>query len=302
MATNASPEYGHAEKQFAAAKTDDEKMAALEEMMRFMPQHKGAESLRANLRLRYKKLREKIEEKKKRKSGGRQGIKKEALQAALIGLTNSGKSSILSNLTNAHPAISEKEFTTSYPAVGTFFHQGLQIQLVDMPAVNHENFDSSLANTTDLLIIVITHPKQIPEITPLLQKASQNRLFVLNKIDLLSEQEKRKLQAYLQSKKYPFVLYSSFTRENELELKDKTISMFNICRIYTRSPGQRNIDNRPILMPPDSSIADVAKKIRIPLENIRQARISGPSSKFPNQVVGLSHVLKDRDILEFLTR
>ena len=40
---------------------------AQKEMMSFMPQHKGAEKLRADLRLRYKKLKEKLEVQKKKK-------------------------------------------------------------------------------------------------------------------------------------------------------------------------------------------------------------------------------------------
>ena len=300
MTTNVSFEYSQAQKEFLLAITDEEKLIALQKMISYMPAHKGGESLRADLKLRLKKLKEKMIEKKKR-GKGKKGIAKEDLQASLIGLTNSGKSSILANLTNAKPKISSSLYTTLSPLVGTMFYQGLYIQLVDLPAINHESFDQSIANTTDLLLVVITNPKEIEKILPFLENSTKNRLIILNKSDLLSADEKRKFQAFLQSKKYNFIIYSALTRENEPALKEKIISGFKICRVYTKSPNQKQVDDRPVLLPPNSTIADLAKKIRIPPSSIKQARVSGPSSKFPNQAVGLSHVLKDKDIVEFKT-
>ena len=47
-------------------------------------------------------------------------------------------------------------------------------------------------------------------------------------------------------------------------------------------------------------LKDVAEKIFHGLsDNIRESRVTGPSSKFPNQKVGLNHILKDKDIIEF---
>ncbi|MCX6748085.1 MAG: 50S ribosome-binding GTPase [Candidatus Pacearchaeota archaeon] len=300
MTTNVSFEYSQAEKEFHLAITDEQKLLALQKMISYMPHHKGGESLRADLKLRLKKLKEKLVEKKKR-GKGKKGISKEDLQATLIGLTNSGKSSILANLTNAKPKISSSLYTTLLPLVGTMFHQGLYIQIVDLPAINHESFDQSIANTTDLLLILITNPKELEKIWPFLENSTKNRLIILNKSDLLSAEEKRKFQAYLQSKKYNFIIYSALTRENESALKEKIISGFKICRVYTKSPGQKQVDDKPVLLPPDSTISDLARKIRIPPSSIKQARVSGPSSKFPNQAVGLNHVLKDKDIVEFKT-
>jgi len=285
--TNQSPEFLSAQKKYMLCTNDRERVLALEEMISYAPKHKAGESMRANLRTRLKKLIEK-QEKHSKKGRGKQGIQKEDLQAILIGLTNSGKSSILANLTNAKPKISSSLYTTLLPLVGTMFYQGLYIQIVDLPAINHESFDQSLANTTDLLLIVITNPRELEEIEKFLKHATDNRLIILNKSDQLSAEEKRKFQAHLQSKKYNFVIYSSLTQENEPILKEKLISCFNILRVYTKSPGQKQVDDRPVLLPPESTIEDLAKKIRIPSSSIKQS-------------VGLNHVLKDKDIVEFKT-
>ena len=80
MPINANYEYANAEEKYLQAQTDEERILALEEMLRVMPKHKGSENLKANLSTRYRKLKEKIEKDKKSKKGkGKQGIKKEKL-------------------------------------------------------------------------------------------------------------------------------------------------------------------------------------------------------------------------------
>src|SRR3989304_10596401 len=111
--TNQSPQYQKAQANFLAAQPNDEKLRWLDEMIRECPKHKSAESMLANLKTRRKKLLEKIESQKKSgRGGGKQGIKKEELQAVLVGFTNSGKSSLLSTLTNSMPEISQFPYTT----------------------------------------------------------------------------------------------------------------------------------------------------------------------------------------------
>jgi len=299
--TNAHPEYLAAEKKYHLAQTDEERLEAMKEMMSYMPQHKAGERLRADLRLRYKKLKEKLEvQKKKKKSFSKAGIKKEGIQVCLAGLTNSGKSSLLSLLTNASPLISDIQFTTQQPIIGILYHQGIKFQIVDMPAVNHETFDSGVSNVTDILLIMITDIKQIETIMPYLQKSTGRKIIVFNKIDLLNEQEKRKVQATLQSKKYNFCLISCNTLEGFDELKKKLIENSGIIRIFTKQPGKEK-DEDPVIMKPGSSVEDLAKKIFHSSIKIKETRVTGPSSKFPNQTVGLKHILKDLDVVEFHT-
>lgn len=300
--TNQSPEYLAAQKRYFLAVTDEQKLEALEEMMSYMPKHKAGESMRANLRDRYKRLKENIEKKKKqKKSSSKSGIRKDEMQAVLIGLTQSGKSSLLAALTNAQPAISSYPYTTKQPGLGTLNYDGVKIQIVDMPAINFESFDSGIANTADTLIIVIENPRQLVEIFPFIAKAYGEKLIVMNKIDLLSENEKRKFQAFLQSKKYNFQLFSCKTKENLQELEEKIWVSFGKIRVYTKEPG-RKTDNQPVILEKKSTVKDIAEKILHGLsKRVKETRVWGPSSKFAGQKVGLEHELKDRDIVEFRT-
>jgi ribosome-interacting GTPase 1 len=303
MPANVSYEYTNAEKKYYAAKNDEEKLAALEEMISTMPSHKGAENLRADLRSRYKKLKEKIEAQKKHGKGkGKPGIKKAELQAVLIGLTNSGKSSLLDILTNCNPKISPIQFTTKEPNLGTLDYDSVKIQIIDEPAIESEYFDQGIANDADTLLMLITSPEEIKEIDPFLVKTKGERIIVLNKIDLLNDNEKRKIKARLQSKKYNFVAVSTKTQEGIKELKDKLFKSFHVIRIYMKEP-KKSPSEIPMILEEGSSVRDVAEKIKHGLSNqVVETRITGPSSKFPNQIVGLNHKVKDKDIIEFKIR
>ena len=301
MPINASFEYQRAESKFLAAKTDEEKLEALEEMEKTSPSHKGAESLRANIRTRIKKLKEKIESRRKQKQvKSKEGIKKEGIQIVLVGLTNSGKSPLLDKVTNARPLISDFLFTTKHPLLGSLYYEGIKFQIIDMPAVNFESFDQGIANSADILLILITNIQDLKEILPILNKATGKKVVVFNKSDLLTEQEKRKISSFLQSKKYDFLLISAKTGENLNLLKEKLIANSSVIRIYTKQPGKK-ADEDPVTLPVNTTLEKLARKIFPNKVKIKEIRITGPSSKFPNQIVGLKHVLKDKDIVEFHT-
>jgi len=305
--TNQSPEYKKAQGKFLAAQTDEERLEALEEMIKECPKHKSSENMLANLKTRYKRLKEKIEKgKKKTKKADKQTIKKQDLQVVIIGMTNTGKSSLLSLLTNAHPEISPGNyvaFTTKFPIQGILKYQGVNIQLIENPSFESEYYDKGLTNSADVLLILITDLNQIPEIESDLQKSKAKRLIVFNKSDNLPESEQRKIQERLKSKKYNSILISTKTKQNLEELKEKIFQNFDKIRVYTKEPGKPKSD-KPVILEKNSTVRDVAEKILHirNMDNIKETKIWGPSSKFPGQIVGLNHELKDLDVVEFKTK
>lgn len=305
MPINANYEYANAEEKYLQAQTDEERILALEEMLRTMPKHKGSENLKANLSTRYRKLKEKVEkDKKSKKSRGKQGIKKEDLQAVLIGLTNSGKSSILKSVTNAQPRIASYGFTTTEPEIGTLNYANCNIQIIDLPPIASENFDKGIVNNADVLLIIV---EKIHEIQTVLEQTKQNKhakkIIVFNKIDLYDENLKRKIRETLKSKKYNFCIVSAATNEGLNDLKEKIFKSFDIIRVYTKHPGKKEeLDNIPVILHPNSTLEDVAEKILHGYsKKVKYAKITGPSCNFPNQKVGLRHIVKDKDIAEFVT-
>ncbi len=303
MPVNASYEYTNAEKVYGEAKTLEEKIAALEEMIKVMPGHKSAENLRANLRNRLVRFKEQLEKSKKNKRGsGKPGIKKEGPQAVLIGPTNTGKSSIMRLLTNTNPLIADYPFVTKYPLVGTLNYEGIRIQIIDLPAMNSEYSDFGLVNSADTLLLVINTLEDLAAVEPLLAKAIGKRIIVINKTDLLNQEEKRKMLAKLQTKKVNFILISAKSQDNLEGLKKKILESFNLIRIYTQEPNKPPTAE-PFIAKPGTTVEQMAEKIKKGLsKQIKETKIWGPSSKFPGQKVGFSHVLRDKDIIEFHTR
>ena len=305
MPTNPGYEFTIAEKHYDEAQTDSERLIALEEMIRTMPGHKSAEALRANLKTRYKKLKEEIANKKKKGKGGKSSfaIKKAPMQAVLVGLTNSGKSSILKVLTNADPRIASYGFTTQIPEPGILNYENCQIQIIDLPAIGSDSFETGIINTADTALLIIEKLHEISEVEKILEKFKGKKIIVFNKIDLYDENTKRKINETLKSKRYNFVTISCKTGENLDQLKEKIFKSFDKIRIYTKQPQQQEPDNDPMIMSPESTVEDIAKNIfRGKLQIIKRMRIWGPSSKFGGQEVGIKHVLKDKDILEFSTK
>ena len=298
------PEYTKAEKDYDIAQTIEEKIEALQKMISHAPSHKGAENLRAQLRTRLKKFREQLIKAKKSGKGGQAGIRKEDLQILLIGFTNSGKSSILTKLTNANPKTSETEFTTTEPTIGMMNYEGINMQLIENPSLNSENYNKGLTNSADTILIIINNLEDIKKIEPFLEKATKKRIIVFNKIDNFSEQQKRKISANLKSKyKYDFELLSTKTKEGFEELKNKIFQSFDKIRVYTKEPNKKEKSPKPIIMKPESTVKDVAEKILKGFsQKIKQCKIWGPSSKFSGQIVGLKHKLKDLDVVEFKTK
>jgi ribosome-interacting GTPase 1 len=298
MAINVNdPEYLKAEKEFHEADNIEDQLFALEKMISHAPAHKGAENLRQQLTTRRKKLEEQIERKKKVGKTTKVGIKKEDMQAVIIGKTLSGKSSLINNLANTRIKTGHTRFNTQKPEIAMMNYKTTQIQLIENPAIGSQYYDRGLPHTADTIIIVVDKIEDIEELINETNKHPGKKIIVVTKIDLLDENQKRKINATLQSKKYNFVLVSNYTLEGIEELKEKIFSSFDVLRIYTKEPGKEK-SNKPMIMKPGAIVKDVAEKILKGFsQKIKETRIYGPSA-----TIGLKHKLKDLDVVEFKTK
>ncbi|MBN1445071.1 MAG: 50S ribosome-binding GTPase [Candidatus Omnitrophica bacterium] len=138
MPVNLPPQYHQKEAELKTAKTLEEKISVLEELLAIMPKHKSSEKLQALLKTKiakYKKLIEKGPHVAKRTAVP--AVKREgAGQVALCGPANSGKSTILSVITKAKPDIADYPFTTKMPVPGMLRYCDINIQLVDTPPLS----------------------------------------------------------------------------------------------------------------------------------------------------------------------
>ncbi len=164
MPINASPEFEIAMEKYSSARTTKEKLLALREAIKYMPKHKGAENLRAQLYRRLAELKRELEKEKERKSGGG-GIRiipKEGFQAVLFGFPNSGKTYVLSKLTNAPVTPTDYPLATTEPTPGMMVAGGGKVQLVEIPSYFEGYGDSKMGRiglatirSTDAVILVV---------------------------------------------------------------------------------------------------------------------------------------------------
>ncbi|MFZ3077482.1 MAG: TGS domain-containing protein [Candidatus Aenigmatarchaeota archaeon] len=265
MPVNATAEFYKAESHFLAAKTRDEKITALEEMIRAAPKHKGAEAMLSQLKQRLAKLKSQSESKSARKSVN---IPKEAdAQICVLGLTQSGKSALLRKLTNAKPKISEQPYTTVKPEIGVADYFGVKLQMIEIPSSFRREF-MSIAQNCDAVVIMARNEND--------REAMKN---------IIEQFRIRKPSCFV-----------SFDDGAE-ETKKKIWGILRLVKVYTKEPGKKP-EKKPMVLKAGSTVGDAVADIHKDfLKFFRFARVWG-STKFPGEKVGLEHKLKDDDVME----
>ncbi len=277
MPINAGYEYTEAQKKLATAKTNDEKIKAWEGILSASPHHKGCEKLRLEIKQKISKLREKeTKEKAKKGSAGKVFIKREGVaQVTILGVTNTGKSTLLNKLTNAKVKVAEYEYTTKIPESGIMDYKGIKIQIIEMPAII-ENFKDTERGPTYLGII-----KDSKAII-LLYKTEKDKNLVLKEL-------------YKNNIDPPIIYYNN---EDIEELKELIWKQLNLVYVYTKQPGKKH-DYPPIALKKGSKIKDLAIYVHKDfLKNFKYARVWGTSVRFPGASAGLDHKFEDGDIIE----
>ncbi len=182
MPTNIPPEAQAKWEEYSKAKTPEEKLQKLKEFYALIPKHKGTEKMEKFIKRRMAELREEIERRRASKKSRGPSLmveKRGAAQMVLIGFTNSGRSTILSTLTNARVEISPNPFTTIKPVEGMMEFKGAQIQIVEAPPIIPQaqggptNLSVALAGNADILGIVVSSTDdpiiQLDELVSLLE-------------------------------------------------------------------------------------------------------------------------------------
>jgi ribosome-interacting GTPase 1 len=325
MPANLTPQYLEAEARFKQAKAIPEKIKALEVMMAIIPKHKGTERLRGQLKSRMAKLKEELQ---KRPAVGKAeqayNIKREgAAQVVLLGLPNSGKSSLFSQITNASSEVADYPFTTQKPIPGMMKFENLQIQLVDVPPLQLDRiepgFPNLIRNADALLLLVDLTEDPIFHMEILLEVLSGMRIMVVGK-GLISSLEtgwislravlvgnkcdvKNAMEAYQKFEKqfrdtFPVLPVSAKERMNFEELKKEIYQILGILRVYTKIPGKEPDLTEPVILKKGSTVGDVALSIHKDfVAKLRYAKIWG-SGKFDGQMVKRDYLVNEGDVIE----
>ncbi len=290
MPINAGIEFTKANEEYFKASTPEERLKALKLMLTTAPSHKGAEKLRNQLKQRYAALRKEIEKAKKQGKKKSLAIKKEgAATIVFIGVLDSGKTKLFSQLSNA-----KYETENNYEIKMRMIpFQNVWLQGIDLPAF-YKTFSSSssagqvlgLIRTADVIILVVNDEEQLKFIQSILESANikigQKRAQTFEKTEI------------------PAVVVSAEFFD-PTQLKGEIWAKTGKIRIQTKTAGK--IAEKPVVLKQGATVKELAGTIHKDfLRKFKHAKIWGKSAKFPGQAVGFEHKLLDKDIVEIFTK
>ncbi|MHC4773247.1 MAG: GTPase, partial [Planctomycetota bacterium] len=303
------------------ASTDEDKLAALEEMLREIPKHKGTEHLQADLKKRRSKLKAAIEGGGK-KGGGTKHVdifhvpKSGGGQVALVGMPNAGKSAILAALTHAHVHVADYPFTTDKPAPGMAKFEDVQIQLVDAPPITADFAPPGLVNTyrsADILAIVIDQMEvctayldshtlilddSIADEDELGNRLARKTFVIATKADIAPEGTLETLKE-LTERDFEYIEISAETGQGLDVLMQRVFEMLDVVRVYAKKPHKPADMTDPFTLKRGSDVHDLATLIHRELaDKLKSARAWNSPNIHDGQNIPREHILSDKEIIE----
>jgi ribosome-interacting GTPase 1 len=170
LPTNVTPEFD--KQRIIYEETEDlaQRIVELEKLLSLAPRHKGAERMVGDYRKKLATLKAQLEKRKEQDrvrrsgSGAEEGVvrKEGAGQICLVGVTNSGKSSIINAVTNAELDVGDYPHTTPIPTPAMLTLEDINIQLVELPGIFEGSHETGIgrqalavARNTDCIALVI---------------------------------------------------------------------------------------------------------------------------------------------------
>jgi len=323
MPANLTPDYLEAERRFKSAKTSEDKIAAIEEMMATIPRHKGTEKMQADLKRRLSKLRAEQARRPPSRIGIIHRVEKEgAGQVAMVGPPNSGKSLLVRRLTHAMPEVADYPFTTRVPLPGMMRFEDVQVQLVDLPPV-HPDFPESwlyqIIRNADaaLLVVDLSDPDLLEDLETTLGQVANAKmqldraelpntpgwlrkrtLLVANKIDASGAPEDLEILRELYGARFALTRVSAETGEGLEPFRQAVFELLEVIRVYTKAPGKKLERTAPYVLKRGSHLIDLAAHVHHDfLAQLKYARL-WRDGRFDGQMVNRDHVLEDKDVVE----
>lgn len=330
MPANLPPQYSKVEEEYRKATAPQVRLEKARELFRLLPKHKGTEKLQAGWKRTISQLLDELEAPK---AGGKKGgvshkVPHEgAGQVVLVGPPNSGKSSLLAALTNAHPEIAPYPFTTRAPVPGIMKHLGVRVQLVDLPAITADVMepwlpgivrgadsallvadlgDDDLVENAGAVIDALARAR-VELVAGLPEDQDDERiqhiptLIVASKSDCEDADLRLELLRDWIGDRYPVLSASPRSGANLDSVRAKTYDSLGVIRIFTKLPGKPTDRDDPFTLPQGGTVLDLARLIHRDLEHtLKSARVWG-SGVFDGQTVKRDHVLQDEDVVELHT-
>ena len=315
MPANLPPTYYKLKHQHEAAKTDEERLSLLEEMLRIIPKHKGSEKVVSDIRRRIARHKKGPPEK-----GGKGSSKRShsehiprqgAGQVVLFGPPNGGKSQMLANFTNAKPEVSPTPYTTTLPTVGMLRYENIQFQLIDTPSIMLDFISPTVLTLTrnaDLVLPIVSLASDnllddLDMVVTFLEEADRDtpengHLIVANQLDAAGAEERLEILKEFYDETFQIYPTSAETGAGKDTLSQAIYTELDILRVYPKAPGKSVERDDPIVLPNGSTVLDAAVGLHKDFSEFKFARIWGPEWH-NGQSVSRNDVVYDGDVVEF---
>ena len=321
MPTNVTPEYKKAEEAYREAKTLDEKIERLQDMISLLPKHKGTDHLYADLKRRLAKLKRELES-----SGGRRGggqaldfTREGAAQVILVGPPNSGKSSIVHSVTNAHTEAGDYPFTTHKPVPGMALYLDIQIQLVDTPPVTadfmHMHMLGLVRSADGVLIVIDLSSDNILDDLEMVLHAFRERhvefvrhgnirnrdevlcRIIANKADTEDADERLALVKDMVGERLDILPLSCHDMQSVAAIPEMLFRWFGIVRVYSKIPGKKADMDHPFTVFRGGTVEEICALVHKDfVQNLKFARLWRRNDT--PITVSRHELVEDGDVLE----
>jgi hypothetical protein len=327
MPANLPPQYSKAEEEFRKAATPAERLEKLREMFRLLPKHKGTEKLQSDLKTKISRAKDDLEGAKSgaKKAGVSHRVPKDgAGQVVLVGAPNSGKSALISALTNARPEVAPYPYTTRAPYPGMMHWEDIRVQLVDLPPIDDDFMepwvptivrcadaalliaDLSSDDVTDSVEMVLNRLSKVStELVGDLPSDMEDEtiqhvktIMIANKSDSDGSMERLEILREWYGNRFPIMAVSANDGFGLDDLRKVSYDCLGVMRVYTKVPGKLADRANPFTLPLGSMVIELAREVHRDFEQtLKFAKVWG-SSAFDGQTVKRDHELHDGDLVE----
>jgi small GTP-binding protein len=233
-----------------------------------------------------------------------------AAQIALVGPPNVGKSSLLQALSEIQIKTGDYPFTTLRPVPALTRIGGVLVQLVEIPGLIAGAADDrgggrallGVLRSADAIIYCCRadgDPTELEVVRAEVAAAGivKPGFVAATRADEAGSGSLARLAAAFPDLE---IVAVSILDEDSLEaFRTATWALTGLIRVRLRKDG--SIDNEPLALHPEATVADVADWVHHDLgASFSGARVWGPSARFEGQRVGREHQIVDGDVVEIL--
>jgi hypothetical protein len=328
MPANLTPDFLAAEARYKSAKSVEEKLECLEEMLATVPKHKGTEKIQADIKAKLAKLRRAPRKKGASRRTDPTHVPREgAAQVVVLGAANAGKSRLVDALTKAEPRVADYPYTTMVPQPAMMPFEDIMIQLVDLPALEKDSpvpWVGQVARYADgaLILLDMGAPDPVVQLREMIAALADRKVQVVDRRgrDEVGDEEDSpivKLPALVFANRIdvpdgPGVLslvreelgpewdirpVSAATGEGLETVGPALYDLLDLVRVYSKERGKKP-ESAPFVLRRGDTVLDLAGQIHKDfVEGFQFARVWGGSG-FDGQRISRDYVLEEGDVVE----